>query len=200
MKIKYLKHMTHINNLDSIFKYGLLSHNNKFQKIDISNKEVNKRRNKIEPIFHRNLHDYVPFYFNPKNAMLYKTEKEFGSDIIILYFNFNIINNNTIFSYHNASKKMAKFFKNYDKFNQEVAWKHIFNGSWKDNPILKARMMSECLIYKKVNINNLVKIVVRDEQTKAKLKKFNINIEVNKKLFFFGNNITNFDKLEQKDI
>jgi len=39
-----LDHMTHIDNLESIFKYGLLAHNNPYKQIDISNTEVNARR------------------------------------------------------------------------------------------------------------------------------------------------------------
>jgi len=61
--VKALYHMTHIDNLYSILKYGLLSHGNQFQKEDISNREVNSRRSVRDPLFRRPLHSYVPFYF-----------------------------------------------------------------------------------------------------------------------------------------
>ena len=73
--IKGLYHMTHIDNLQSIFQNGLLSHtnarNNNFMKGDIANNDVNNRRSGLEPIYNRPIHDYTPLYFNPRNPMLY---------------------------------------------------------------------------------------------------------------------------------
>ena len=48
--VEYLYHMTHIENLPSILKHGLLAHGNLYQKEDISNKEVNNRSNIIRSI------------------------------------------------------------------------------------------------------------------------------------------------------
>ena len=68
--------MTHINNLDSIIRNGLYPHNNTYKKTDISNVDVNDRRVRLEPIYHKQIHSYVPFYFNPRNAMLYRNQKK----------------------------------------------------------------------------------------------------------------------------
>lgn len=110
LRIATVDHMTHVNNLDSIFEYGLLAHNNPHKKIDISNKEVNLRRNSNEPIYNKSIHDYVPLYFNPRNAMLYKTQKEFGDEIIILAFNRNtILLENSLFTNGNAASDHTLF-------------------------------------------------------------------------------------------
>jgi hypothetical protein len=69
--IKYIYHMTHKDNLESILENGLFSHNNDFVTNRIDNPDVNNRRNFFEPIYNKNVQDYVPFYFNPRNAMLY---------------------------------------------------------------------------------------------------------------------------------
>jgi len=71
--IQYLYHMTDLNNLASVLKHGLLSHNEAHKRglvsRDISNEEVNHRRGRklINGIL---LHDYVNFYFQPKNPVL----------------------------------------------------------------------------------------------------------------------------------
>jgi len=85
--IKYLYHMTHKDNLERILQSGLKSHNyarrNNLMQNDIANNEVNDRRSRIEPIYNRSLHDYVPLYFNPKNSMLF-VRRNIQDNIIIL--------------------------------------------------------------------------------------------------------------------
>jgi hypothetical protein len=82
--VEFLYHMTHVDNIPSILKYGLQAHGNDFQKRDISNQEVNSRRSRREPIYGKRIHDYVPFYFSPRNPMLYVQNNE--EDIVILVF------------------------------------------------------------------------------------------------------------------
>ena len=82
--IYYLYHLTHKDNLENILRYGLQSHNlahqNNLIKKDISNKDVNKRRQKRDPIYKKSIHDYVPLYFNPRNPMMY-VRKNIQNDI-----------------------------------------------------------------------------------------------------------------------
>lgn len=72
--VKRLYYITHQDNLASIFRHGILSHNRvkakglKHQRID--NPDVNARRNITLPNG-RNLHDYANLFFNCRNAMMY---------------------------------------------------------------------------------------------------------------------------------
>jgi hypothetical protein len=102
-----LDHMTHIDNLDTIFRYGLQAHNNPYKKQDISNKEVNSRREYREYIYGRKIHEYVPFYFNPRNAMMYKNRYE---DIIVLAFDKKLLTlDGTLFTDKNASTNSVHY-------------------------------------------------------------------------------------------
>lgn len=176
-----LYHITHINNLQSIFQGGyLFAHNSRHKYTDISNIDVNILRSRAEPIFARPIHDYVPLYFNPRNAMLYSVQKRFGDDIVIFEFdNDLVLNPYTIFSYENAASSGAKFVCDIDEwFNlTDVEWgvAHFTNGEsmeyvneysifsfiyaddWNSddaiNNNIKSRMMSECLIYKNISID-----------------------------------------------
>ncbi|MEJ5207360.1 DUF4433 domain-containing protein [Denitratimonas sp. CY0512] len=69
-------HITHARNLRSIASHGLLSHSrvrsHDINIEDISNPEVQARRAGMADPFHgRCVHDYVPFYLNPRNPMMY---------------------------------------------------------------------------------------------------------------------------------
>lgn len=82
-----LYHITHIDNLSGIRLHGLLSKTRMaalhLSMVDISDHEVQDRRDRPEPVFSLPIHDYVPLYFNPKNAMLYK-RKELRAFLVIL--------------------------------------------------------------------------------------------------------------------
>lgn len=183
--------MTHIENLSTILEYGLYSHHNQYKKRDISNTDVNKRRNKMEPVFHRNIHDYVPFYFNPRNAMMYAKKSE---DIVVLGFDSNLLyEENTIFTDKNAATNDVHFFHG-TLFLHMLPWDYILSDSWNmhnDKEAVKQAMMAEVLVYHHVDIDRLATIYVKDQRTKSnlmeryKLPSNKINIEP--ELFFVQN-------------
>lgn len=161
-------HMVHINNLKSILENGLLSnhiiYNLKDKEItDISNKEVNKRREITEPIYKKSIHDYVPFYFNPRNAMLYSTQSRFSDNIIILELNINKLfkylfingSNPILFTNGNASKDGTYFTNNpFELFNEEfINFSDVFKLSWGGSDYIKSTMMSEILIHDNVPVD-----------------------------------------------
>ncbi|OIR24955.1 DarT ssDNA thymidine ADP-ribosyltransferase family protein [Bathymodiolus thermophilus thioautotrophic gill symbiont] len=159
----YVFHMTHIDNLRTILKNGLLPHNNPYKKIDISNQSVNQKRNKIKAVYENNLHDYVPFYFNCRNAMLYKTQKEFGKNIIILLFKKDImLENGTVFTNKNAATKDVKFTNDIkDLLNNDfINWDDVNAKSWNNDgnnldKHLKQTMMAEILLLNGVDSDRI---------------------------------------------
>ena len=112
-KMSEIFHMTHSSNLKNILLYGLQNHYNAYKKVDISNQEVNARREKVKRIYGHKIHDYVPFYFNPRNAMLYKNRN--NARVIILGLDIRVIKEHQdsfLVSNRNASADEAKFSKN----------------------------------------------------------------------------------------
>ena len=111
--IEYLFHMTRLENLENILKHNLLTynlaHNLKYNQVDISDKRVQKFREKPESVYGKWLHDYVPLYFNPHNGKLYRHYKEEEySQIIILVFDKNImLEDKVVFTDKGASKKVV---------------------------------------------------------------------------------------------
>ena len=182
--ISYIYHMTHIKNLSNILKYGLLSHNNNLVKEKIDNKDVNRRRNINEPIYNKNIQDYVPFYFNPKNAMLF-VNKEIQDDIVILAFDKSLMFcENMLFTDRNASSNKTNFFNNLENINA-INWECINAKTWFDYKDGKRKRMAEVLIPNKVPILYCLKIYCNNKNTEKYLKKsVNIEVEENQQLFF----------------
>ncbi|MEI6333339.1 MAG: DUF4433 domain-containing protein [Methylococcaceae bacterium] len=190
-RIATIDHMTHIDNLDSILEHGLLSHNNPHKKVDISNQEVNSRRNKIEPIYNRNIHNYVPLYFNPRNAMLYRNQKMFGDSIIVLAFDKDLLlSENSIFTNGNAASDNTSYFNNINDLLQ-MDWNKIWSTSWnglEDSETIKWSMMAEVLIYKKLEITKLVTVYCSSNKVKQyienKYQFGSVDISVDRHIFF----------------
>ena len=183
--IKYIYHMTHYKNLESILENGLLSHYNDLVDEHIDNAEINDRRDKIEPLHDQNLHTYVPFYFNPKNPMLY-VNKDIQDDIVILALNRNLLlKNKTIFTDGNAATYRTKFYNDLEDLD-ELNWDCLHANYWNDFEDGKRERMAEVLVPKKVKIKHLQKIYCFDEATESYILDIDetLDVEVNTKLYF----------------
>lgn len=157
-----LYHLTHLENLESIFDKGLYCHSHKHEYIDVSNIDVNSRRDKIENIHKNKIHDYVPFYFNVKNAMLYAVQKRVGEHVVILEMDKSLCYlPYTIFCDRNAATYEANFTP-FKKDLNEYEWKIIFSENWTDNGVQnlvqKQKMMAECLVKAHVS-QSYIKVV-----------------------------------------
>ncbi|PKI12727.1 DUF4433 domain-containing protein [Colwellia sp. 12G3] len=186
-------HMTHIANLEGILANGLLAHNNPFQKVDISNQAVNNRRSGREPIYNRSIHDYVPFYFNPRNAMLFRNQQSFSQGlIIVLGFNKNIISTpGAVYTNGNAARNDTSF-SNDEAFLEALNWDRVFSQRWvnygKYDESIKTAMMSELLIHGEVGIDDLEVIYCATNEAKQyiidNIDIHDICVEVCPSLFF----------------
>ena len=192
-------HMTDSNNLKNILLCGLQNHYNTYRQVDISNQEVNARREKIEHIYGHKIHDYVPFYFNPRNAMLYKNRN--NAHVIILGFDVRVIKdhrNGFLISNRNASADEAKFSKNLPDLQDPnfINFDDVFSSRWCNNGIanndIKQKMMAEILINDVVYSRYIRSIYVKDQirkkaiegQLAGDLKMYNINVIVDPAKFF----------------
>ena len=195
LKINAFYHMTHINNLDSIIRNGLYPHNNTYKKTDISNVDVNDRRVRLEPIYHKQIHSYVPFYFNPRNAMLYRNQKKFGNSIVILQFKNSLIDiNNSIITNANASADNTLFTSNVNHLYDQnfINLSNVFADSWNNygnpNYQIKQTMMAELLIPIVVKNNYIEKIICMDFQMKkfidSNIYTNGINVVVDREKYF----------------
>jgi len=182
-----LYHMTHIDNISSIMTNGLLAHGNGYQRVDISDNEVNRRRGRLEPIYQKPIHTYVPFYFNPKNAMLYR-RKEIQDDIVILVFDKELIaSNGAIFTDGNASSDGTWFSNDLSRLNSLPDWKILTAYRWNGFYDGRRKRMAEVLVPNFVGIDRLKRIVCNSYETSRRLREIcprGVTIEVKHRYYF----------------
>ena len=192
-------HMTDRNNLQNILLHGLHNHYNTYKQVDISNQEVNARREKVECIYGHKIHDYIPFYFNPRNAMLYKNRN--NARVVILGFDVRVIKdhrNGFLISDRNASADEAKFSRYLPDLQDInfINFDEVFSQRWCNNGVryddIKQNMMAEVLINDVVYSRYIRSIYVKDqaskkaieEQLAGDLKMYNIYVIVDLAKFF----------------
>ena len=161
-KFNALFHITHLNNLESILQNGLYCHSAMQNYVDISDAQVNSKRTKIDEAFKKPLHHYVPFYFNCRNAMLYRVQHEYANRVVVLELDKGICNlpYNLYFD-RNAASDYSKCKVDKSAVNH-FPWNDIFSNSWhingEKNLHLLQSMQAECLIYKHVPMEFITKI------------------------------------------
>lgn len=174
-----IHHMTHIDNLANILKYGLLSHNRAVECIgkysDISNQGVNARREKRLDCLglSRTVHSYVPFYFNIRNPMLYCVRQEYGDGVVILEYDYHITSLNqynlcdVLFSNKNASTNDAIFQYDINALNDHsfIEFDDVFNihNQPFNDTYIKQVSMAEILVYGQVGNEYLRKVHVSSQ-------------------------------------
>jgi hypothetical protein len=190
--INYLYHMTHKDNLEKILQVGLKSHNyarrNNLMRNDIANNDVNDRRSKVELIYNRSLHDYVPLYFNPKNSMLF-VRKNIQDNIVILALDRMLIyEENSIFTDGNAANRPTRFFNDTNNLNQ-INWECIRAEFWSDFEDGRRKRMAEVLVFPDIAARFIQKIYCNNFDTlqfiqeKARTYQY-IETELKRNLYF----------------
>ena len=177
IEIPHIEHMVHHKNLKSILNNGLLSHNEAYGKglitTDISMAEVQTRRDKKDiQVGARvlNLHDFVSFYFNSRNAMLYTKKVGHTQDeIVILLCLADILDTKmddkkfAIFSEGNAASNDTKFYSGKSQLvNIDLGL--LRSGSWNSNDEAlkseqKRKMCAEVLVYPSVSPSEICWII-----------------------------------------
>ena len=190
-KIPNLCHFTHIDNLNSILKEGLLPEEEverrKIKLTSIADAEVKSvRRNKTIPLSKyqgKTVSQFVPLYISAKNPMLYKILYGYKippeNVIIIKVDTLKIIKGDYCFFDGNAASEFSKAYIRLEQL-EKLDWKAIKQSSWADDEE-KRKKCAEFLVYPKVEPQDFYQIVVFNEKTKTKveeiLKKHNFQLK-----------------------
>lgn len=165
--VEFIYHMTHIDNVPGILKHGLQAHGNSYQKTDISNQDVNSRRARREPVYGKRIHDYVPFYFSPRNPMLYVQDHE--DDIVILAFSASLMyEDGMIFTDGNASVSSTGFYRDLCDLDR-LNWRCLNSAYWPDFRDGKREKMAEVLMPRKVGKSKIAGILCKNKHTQRKI-------------------------------
>ncbi len=170
-RINCLYHITDKDNLFSIVKHGLKSHDiahGKYCPTDIANPEVNQRRSDIM-IGDKPLHEYVPLYFAPKNPM---SSKRRDSKLAILHVDREVIRKpNVIFTDGNAASSYTIFFNDINDLDK-LDWKCLKAQYWSDFIDGTRKRCAEVLVPHEINLNYIKEISVKNERIRNELIEF----------------------------
>ena len=185
---KYFYHFTHLDNLDSILKNGLLctkvKEANNINHYDIANKTIQRRRSEMDVICDGEnfgkIHDFVPFYFSTRNTMqlsIINQKKVDQSELIFLGVKTDLINNqNFIFTDSSANTNNAPKFYNKSADLANLNWDVINSSKWSFSDQERQQRMAEVLI-KDFNFDYVDHIIVFNKEIRDKVEKIFKNNE-----------------------
>ncbi|MBN1865788.1 DUF4433 domain-containing protein [Candidatus Sumerlaeota bacterium] len=163
---KYLYHMTHYRNLTRIMQEGILSHTlaHKLQltAADVSSRVVQAwRQKKREPVYNRVIHDYAPFYLNPRNPMLYVRQYVQHAVVILCVTSEVLKNHQYVLTDGNAASKETAFSidESVLKDSREV----LAADDWRAYPDGKRRRCAEVLVFPKVEPEYIHHVICQNQ-------------------------------------
>ena len=180
-------YITHLENLASIRANGLLSHNvmvaRKIIHVDISDPGAQRWRDRLEPVFHRPIHDYVPLYINPRNPMLY-LRRELHQELTIIKISSSIVDAcSHVYTDGNAASKLTAFASDRTVVLNSIP--ALTGNSWTDFSDGKRRMCSEVLIYPSIQPMYLEGAVCSNAETAKEVRKLcNLVSVIDPQMFF----------------
>ncbi len=152
--VKGLYYITHIDNLASILRHGILSHRQvEAQKIafkPVYNAEIVAHRAQRQTPDKKRLWDYANVYFQPRNPMLYKVLSETDKkNVVILGVKPQVLETKGAFiALGNAAHSLSTLvdIKNGLKTINGEYWPVINSDWWKTEDGTKRKIMAECLV------------------------------------------------------
>lgn len=184
--------ITPIENLNSVFSRGILSHNTigSFPHRDVSMSEVQCKRAAIQVPNGLTLHDYANVYFNARNPMMYKL-KDNCDTLCVLKVSKQILSiNGVVITDGNAGSGWS-VFKHPTEMNS-LDFNVIFAQSWihQDDKIAtithKRSMCAEVLVPRSIapKYLNGIYVVNKNVEFKVKQQGFTGEIEIKPAIFF----------------
>lgn len=204
-QITGLYYITHVDNVPSILKYGILSHeriiSDDIQYEPIYDKGIVEKRQHIETPEGKPLWHYANLYFQARNPMLYRVmhEKDINS-IAVVAVGPEILDKLDIFiTTGNAAHSQSEILSSGEgRKRLRSIVKDTNIKFWKEQDGSKRRIMSECLVPNKVEPDLIHTVYVPTKTTKDGIIKglpyIEIPIVIQPDMFFryiWASHITN---------
>jgi O-acetyl-ADP-ribose deacetylase (regulator of RNase III) len=157
LQVRELFYITHIDNLSSILKDGILAHK-QIEKLGIAfkpiyNKEIVSRRKTITTPDGRSLWDFANLYFQPRNPMMFQlVRNDLLEHIAVVGVDKVILNQPDIFlTDGNAAHSQSEFFNESQKAKVlPKIMREIDALYWNEADGSKRKIMAECLVPERV--------------------------------------------------
>ena len=176
--IKSLYYITHINNLPSILRHGILSHRQIEKQgipfTPIYNPEIVASRESRNTPERKSLWEYANVYFQPRNPMLYKVLSETDKkDVVIIGISPQVIDTTGAFiSLGNAASSLTPITdaeKGLHIISDEL-WSIINSDWWKTEDGTKRKIMAECLVPNSISPTQIHSIYATSQLVADKIR------------------------------
>jgi len=178
-EIKGLYYITHVDNLASILRHGILSHqlvqDRGIRYTPIYDAAiVSNRQTKTAPDG-KNLWEFANVYFQPRNPMLYRVlhEKD-ASDLVVVGVRPRILSNPSAFiALGNAASGATEILPSAEgrKRISEI-WDTINSDWWNAVDGSKRKIMAECLVPGSITAEDIHTIFVASHEAAEKIRNF----------------------------
>lgn len=190
-RVTELHNIMPINNIQSVLKYGVLSHEQvvNLEHSDVSMADVQDRRDKVQIPGGLRLHQYANLYFDARNPMMYKRLGQ-ANMLCVLSISRDVLDlPDVVISDQNAASNYVRFYPanslNVLDFNQIYAddWRHDDRiAYWRH----KSAKCAEVLVPNCIQVDFIRKAYVANNIAKESLLTtgFQKPIEILPRLFF----------------
>lgn len=175
--IEGLYYITHVNNIISILRRGILSHSNiakgNVEFTPIYDDAIINNRQTRQVAGNKILWDFANLYFQPRNAMLYRVLREkTPNEIAILFISSSILNRKDIFITNGNAASLASDILSSDESRGVISKirDQIDNEWWTDSDGSKRKMMAECLVPDSISPDLIRGIYVGSDKAKNNLE------------------------------
>lgn len=194
-EIRNLFYITHIANLPSVLRHGILSHAQvETRKIPYKaiydTGIVNNRKDKATPTG-RSLWDYANVYLQPRNPMMYRVVHEKGrKNLAVVAIRPDVLNEaGVMLTDGNAANGPTRFYQVSDGLKViQDQWSVIQAEYWRPDDGSKRKIMAECLIPDMIPAEHIHSIYVADQETKKRtdelLHSFRVHVVPEPRFFF----------------
>jgi O-acetyl-ADP-ribose deacetylase (regulator of RNase III) len=176
-EIKSLFYITHVENVPSILRHGILSHammesrNVSFTPI-YDAEIVSKRKHKATPE-RGSLWEYANLYFQPRNPMMYRVIHEKAKkDLAVIGVKPSVLElPHVMIADGNAANNLTRFFTAAEGRKViQGQWSAIQAEYWNDVDGSKRKIMAECLVPDQVMPDQIHTVFVADHETKKRVE------------------------------
>ena len=180
----FLYNITVINNIPSIIKWGIISHERAqhFQHESIALAEVQERRALIKVPNGKKLHSYANLYFDFHNPMMYKRQNQ-AEDMCVLAISSKVLDlSDCIVSDRNAASDYARFYEPADAM-ENLDFEKIYAKNWNHIDQIekishKSIKCAEILIPNKVPYSYIIFGYVMNQEAKERMLRLGFDKEI----------------------
>ncbi len=176
-----LYYITHIDNVPSILRHGILSHRlvleRRLEYTPIYDKSiVSNRRERTAP-GGKSLWDFANTYFQARNPMLYRVlhEKDAAEIAVLGLRPQRLSDPSALIALGNAASGATEIVPSAEgrKRLSEI-WPIIQSGFWNANDGSKRKIMAECLVPGLIPADEIHTVFVANHEAAQKVKRFNL--------------------------